>query len=150
MFKNIVVGIDGSGTANQALEKAAQLAKATGARLHVVSAFDSSASLATLSGDPLASTAAVSAGAQLEAALKDHTARLLEDAKGALKEIDVDTYATSGEPADVLIQIAEEAGAELIVVGNKGMRGAKRLLLGSVPNRVAHHAPCDVWIVHTS
>jgi nucleotide-binding universal stress UspA family protein len=54
-----------------------------------------------------------------------------------------------GDPADAIIDAAEEEGADLIVVGNRGMQGAKRFLLGSVPNRVAHHAPCSVLIVHT-
>jgi nucleotide-binding universal stress UspA family protein len=50
----------------------------------------------------------------------------------------------------VLISTAEEVGADLIVVGNRGMGGVARFLLGSVPNRVAHHAPCAVLIAHTS
>jgi nucleotide-binding universal stress UspA family protein len=55
-----------------------------------------------------------------------------------------------GDPADAILDVAEENGADLIVVGNKGMTGAKRFLLGSVPNKVSHHAPCSVLIIRTS
>lgn len=57
--------------------------------------------------------------------------------------------AVSGPPAEVLISQAEATGAELTVVGSVGMSGAKRFLLGSVPNKVSHHAPTDVLIVKT-
>ena len=55
-----------------------------------------------------------------------------------------------GEPADVILDVAEEQGADLVVVGNRGMTGARRFLLGSVPNKVAHHAMCDVLIASTT
>ena len=63
---------------------------------------------------------------------------------------DVETFAREGDPADAILDVAEERGADLIVVGNKGMTGAKRFLLGSVPNKVSHHAPCSVLIIRTS
>jgi nucleotide-binding universal stress UspA family protein len=59
-------------------------------------------------------------------------------------------YAREGDPADAILDVAEELGSDLIVVGNKGMTGAKRFLLGSVPNKVSHHAPCAVMIVRTT
>jgi nucleotide-binding universal stress UspA family protein len=59
------------------------------------------------------------------------------------------SYARQGDPADAILDVAEERRADLIVVGNKGMTGAKRFLLGSVPNRVSHHAPCSVLIIRT-
>ena len=59
-------------------------------------------------------------------------------------------YAREGDPADAILDVAEELGSELIVVGNKGMTGAKRFLLGSVPNKVSHHAPCAVMIIRTT
>ncbi len=59
-------------------------------------------------------------------------------------------YAREGDPADAILNVAEEANADLIVVGNKGMTGARRFLLGSVPNKVSHHAPCSVIIVRTT
>jgi nucleotide-binding universal stress UspA family protein len=68
------------------------------------------------------------------------------DAAGVESEI----YARQGDPADAILDVAEERGADLIVVGNKGMTGAKRFLLGSVPNKVSHHAPCSVLIIRTT
>ena len=56
----------------------------------------------------------------------------------------------SGDPASLLIDAADDSGDDVIVVGSKGMTGAKRFILGSVPNKVSHHAPCDVIIVHTA
>lgn len=55
-----------------------------------------------------------------------------------------------GDPADQILEVAEREGVDLIVVGNKGMTGAKRFLLGSVPNAISHHAPCHVLIVKTT
>ena len=64
--------------------------------------------------------------------------------------VDVTTFAREGDPADAILDVAEERDAGLIVVGNKGMTGAKRFLLGSVPNKVSHHAPCSVMIIRTT
>ena len=64
--------------------------------------------------------------------------------------VEVETYARQGDPADAILDVAEETDADLIVVGNKGMTGAKRFLLGSVPNKVSHHAPCSVLIIRTT
>jgi nucleotide-binding universal stress UspA family protein len=64
--------------------------------------------------------------------------------------VSVNTHARQGGPADVILHVAEEQNADLVIVGNKGMSGAKRFLLGSVPNKVSHHAPCSVLIVRTS
>ena len=64
--------------------------------------------------------------------------------------LDVETFAREGDPADAILDVAEEREADLIVVGNKGMTGARRFLLGSVPNKVSHHAPCSVLIVRTT
>jgi nucleotide-binding universal stress UspA family protein len=82
-----------------------------------------------------------------------------EDVDATLKEaaeqikqagVDVETNARQGDPADAILDVAEEQNADLIVVGNKGMSGAKRFLLGSVPNKVSHHAPCSVMIIRTT
>jgi nucleotide-binding universal stress UspA family protein len=64
--------------------------------------------------------------------------------------VQVETFARQGDPADAILDVAEEHNADLIIVGNKGMTGAKRFLLGSVPNKVSHHAPCSVLIVRTT
>jgi nucleotide-binding universal stress UspA family protein len=64
--------------------------------------------------------------------------------------VNVTTHALQGDPADALLTLCEDLDADLLVIGNRGMRGAKRFLLGSVSNRCAHHAPCSILIVHTS
>ena len=76
----------------------------------------------------------------------------LSEAADVAKEagVDVETYARQGDPADAILDVAEENKADLIIVGNKGMTGAKRFLLGSVPNKVSHHAPCSVLIIRTT
>ena len=76
----------------------------------------------------------------------------LEDAAEVAKEdgVAVEVHARQGDPADAILDVAEETKADLIVVGNKGMTGARRFLLGSVPNKVSHHAPCSVLIIRTT
>jgi nucleotide-binding universal stress UspA family protein len=64
--------------------------------------------------------------------------------------VNVNTHARQGDPADAILDVAEESGADLIIVGNKGMTGAKRFLLGSVPDKISHHAPCSVMIIRTT
>ncbi len=61
----------------------------------------------------------------------------------------VEVFARQGDAADAILDVAEELDADLIVIGNKGMTGADRFLLGSVPNKVSHYAPCSVLIVRT-
>ena len=63
--------------------------------------------------------------------------------------VEVDLYPQRGDPADAILDVAEERRADLIIVGNRGRTGAKRFLLGSVPNRISHHAPCAVLIIRT-
>ena len=78
---------------------------------------------------------------------------MLESAARNAREAGVEqvgTVARVGDAADAILDVAEEQGSDLIVVGNKGMTGATRFLLGSVPNKVSHHAPCSVLIVRTS
>jgi nucleotide-binding universal stress UspA family protein len=78
---------------------------------------------------------------------------MLEEARGEATGAGVgavETFARQGDAADAILDVAEEQRADLIVVGNRGMTGAKRFLLGSVPNKVSHHAPCSVLIVRTT
>ena len=81
----------------------------------------------------------------VEATLRDAAEEIAETGG-----VEVETFAREGDPADAILDVAEERGADLIVVGNKGMTGAKRFLLGSVPNKVSHHAPCSVLIIRTT
>jgi nucleotide-binding universal stress UspA family protein len=147
MFSRIVVGTDGSDTAKQAVREATELAKRTGASLDVVSAFD------PVKGSRLREER-LEAPSDIEYAVnpqEDVNAILAEAEKEITGAgVGVRTFARQGEPADAILDIAEEEGADLIIVGNKGMTGAKRFLLGSVPNKVSHHAPCSVLIVQTT
>jgi nucleotide-binding universal stress UspA family protein len=83
---------------------------------------------------------------------REDVSQTLEGAAEGLRGagIAVEIHAREGDPADAILDIAEEQEADLIVVGNKGMTGAKRFLLGSVPNKVSHHAPCSVMIIRTT
>jgi nucleotide-binding universal stress UspA family protein len=79
-----------------------------------------------------------------------HAGTRPSDAFDALAErYDAEAIARQGSPAEVLISEAERLDAGLIVVGSVGMSGTRRFLLGSVPNKVSHHAPSDVLIVKT-
>jgi nucleotide-binding universal stress UspA family protein len=143
MFKSIVVGTDGSETAEIALQRAVELAGLSGAKLHIVSAYEPAP--ARVGGNqPVAEAAEWSVGSdfKVDAVLQ----RAQETARGG--KIDVEVHAPKGDAADSLIEAAKEHGADLIVLGSRGMRGARRVL-GSVPNKVSHHAPCDVLIVQT-
>ena len=147
MFQSIVVGTDGSQTAGEAVREAVELANAVGARIDLVSAYE------PVAGQRLREEARqapedlqwmVNPREDVEATLRDAAERV----EGA--GVEVSTYAREGDPADAILDVAEERGADLIVVGNKGMTGAKRFLLGSVPNKVSHHAPCSVLIIRTT
>lgn len=147
MFKHIVVGTDGSDTATRAVEEAIQLAKIAKSKLEIVSAYE-----------PVPSSRLREESSELPGDLshvvnprEDVTVNLEKAAALAKKEkVSVITHPREGDPADAILDIAEESNADLIVVGNKGMTGAKRFLLGSVPNKVSHHAPCSVMIVQTT
>jgi nucleotide-binding universal stress UspA family protein len=141
MYTSIVVGIDGSPTAEKALERAVELACVSGARLHVVSAYEPVP--ARVSGAPAGEGFQVASDFRADAVLQ----RALD--RNATRELEVEQHAPKGDPADGLIAVAKESGAGLIVIGSVGMQGRKRIF-GSVPNKVSHHAPCDVLIVHTA
>lgn len=146
MFRTIVVGTDGSETANKAVGQAAELAASVSSELLIVSAFE------PISGSRLREESQqvpddvkwmVNPREDVDATL----AGAIEVAES--KGVTTRTFARQGDPADAILDVAEEEHADLIVVGNKGMTGAKRFLLGSVPNKVSHHAPCSVLIVRT-
>jgi nucleotide-binding universal stress UspA family protein len=147
MIESILVGTDGSGTAAVAVEHAIELARSIGARLQIVSAYE------PVSGGRLRDEAMrVPADAQWtvnrRAEVLDLLAEAQRDAETAGVSL-VETFARVGDAADAILDVAEEHRCDLIVVGNKGMTGATRFLLGSVPNKVSHHAPCSVLIVRT-
>jgi nucleotide-binding universal stress UspA family protein len=147
MYDSMVVGTDGSDTASEAVRQAAELAGHIGAKVHLVSAYEPV---------PEARLREERDGApgDMEWMVnpREDVSSTLEDAAKAIRDggIEVEVHAREGDPADAILDVAEEQGADLIVVGNKGMTGAKRFLLGSVPNKVSHHAPCNVMIILTT
>ncbi len=148
MFGSIVVGTDGSETAQEAVRQAVELAKLAGATLEVVSAYE------PVSGQRLKDEA-IEAPRDLQWSInpREDVDATLSQVAAEARESGVETvrtFARQGDPADAILDVAEEFGIDLIVVGNKGMTGAKRFLLGSVPNKVSHHAPCSVLIIRTT
>jgi nucleotide-binding universal stress UspA family protein len=114
--------------------------------LHVVSAYRVLTDLA-LAGS---AAAAVPVPAWVADEIQTQVGEMLNALGTAIEEQGVRcmTYACPQSAAEAIIQVAESQAADLIIVGSRGMQGARRLL-GSVPNAVAHHAPCDVLVVHT-
>jgi nucleotide-binding universal stress UspA family protein len=147
MFRSIVVGTDGSETATQAVRQAADLAASVGGSLEIVSAYE-----------PVSRQRLRDEGRQAPQDLQwmvnpreDVDATLVEAARIAEEAgVAVTTHARQGDPAGAILDVAEETRADLVVVGNKGMSGARRFLLGSVPNKVSHHAPCSVLVIRTT
>jgi nucleotide-binding universal stress UspA family protein len=147
MFQSIVVGTDGSDTASQAVRQAVALAQSLGARIELVSAYEP-VSESRLSEERRAAPADM----QWAISPREDVDATLEAAASIAREasVPVSVYPRDGDPADAILDVAEEQNADLIIVGNKGMTGAKRFLLGSVPNKVSHHAPCSVLIIRTT
>lgn len=147
VFGSIVVGTDGSDTASEAVRQATELAQRVGAKLHLVSAYEP-----VPEGRLRDERQQVPDDLQFMVNPREDVNGLLGQAGDHIQQlgIEVETHAREGDPADAILDVAEEQKAGLIVVGNKGMTGAKRFLLGSVPNKVSHHAPCSVMIIRTT
>jgi nucleotide-binding universal stress UspA family protein len=142
VFETIVVGADGSPTAAEAVTRAIALARLMGGQLHIVTAYK-----------PEEITSSVR---EIDEYFKSvgsshHAEALLADlaARARVAGVEANTHMSKSPPADAICEVAVEVKADLIVVGNKGMRGVQRIL-GSVPNSVAHKAPCDVLIALTT
>jgi len=124
MFRTLVVGIDGSTTASQAAEEALRTAVPLGAHVHLLIVTDDEA--------------------------------VASEALGRIQEWAIEygvmctTHRLSGNPGKVIVEFAGEIGADLVVVGDRGMHGVNRLLSGSVPNHVVHNAPCSVLVVDST
>jgi nucleotide-binding universal stress UspA family protein len=139
MITTVAVGTDGSETAAAALQMAADVARRFDAKLVLLSAFDSSRAQRKPT-DP-------------EGEWSYNPASRLREILGRAEDdlrrdgLDVSMRIDDGEPAEVLVRLAEECEADLLVVGNRGMQ---RRVLGSVPNTVTHKAPCSVLVVKTT
>jgi nucleotide-binding universal stress UspA family protein len=148
MFATILVGTDGSDTATTAVRYAIDLARELGARLQIVSAYEPVS-------DERLHRESIELPEDLQWMInpREDVLAMLERARGDAQSVgvsNVETFARQGDAADAILDVAEEQRSDLIVVGNRGMTGAKRFLLGSVPNKISHHAPCSVLIVRTT
>jgi nucleotide-binding universal stress UspA family protein len=145
MFESILVGTDGSDAAGAAVLRAVALAATLGARLQIVSAYEPVP-------ERRLRIERVRVPSDVQVNMREEVLALLQEARRDAQDAGVtrvETFARLGDAADAILDVAEEQGSDLIVVGNKGMTGATRFLLGSVPNKVSHHAPCSVLIVRT-
>jgi nucleotide-binding universal stress UspA family protein len=139
VFQTVVVGSDDSQTARQAVLIAAEVAQIGGGKLHIVTVYDPKG--VRLQDLP----------EEFRYSSNVHPADvLLEELSRTVSQFGLEpvVHAATGNPAEAIVHIAEQVGADLIVVGNKGMKGVRRVL-GSVPNTVAHSAPCSVLIADT-
>lgn len=145
MYTTIVVGTDGSDTAAIALRHATDVAKAGGGTLHIVNVYQPVNTLGMALAGVSSDIGAVEAG------LAEHAEAICAPAAEAARRLGVpcEIHTRPGDPSDSLVAVAEEVKADLLVVGNRGMAGMRRVL-GSVPNKISHHAPCSVLIVDTS
>ena len=139
MYERIVVGTDGSDTASVAVQHAVALARTTGAQLHVVTAWSKAPSLALAGGVP--PPVPIDDGAWI--------APMHASIADSASDVPMTSHAVDGSPGQALIDVAVAVDADLLVVGNRGMHGL-RGKLGSVPNTVAHKAPCAVLVVPTT
>jgi nucleotide-binding universal stress UspA family protein len=138
MVSTVAVGTDGSQTASEAVTMAVDLARRFNAKLVLLSAFRDPGGRA---GGSSEQDWAVSDSARVREILS----RAEDDLKG--QGVDCATRVDEGDPADVLVRLAQECEADILVIGNKGMQ---RRVLGSVPNTVTHKAPCSVLVVKTT
>jgi nucleotide-binding universal stress UspA family protein len=143
MGDSIVVGTDGSDSAKIAVDEAVRLAKALGADLHVVSAFTPLRAKVTGAPEGAAKVWQPLPDAQVDSILSQAAAAIRSS------EVSVTTHAVQRDPADALLEVADKVSARMVVVGSKGMHGARRLSLGNVPNQISHKARCNVLIVNT-
>jgi nucleotide-binding universal stress UspA family protein len=135
----IVVGTDGSPGAEAAVQKAIELTKGSGATVHLVCAYPGKSTLErlglTAKTDPVDLR-----GVAADVLARD--ARRFEEAG-----FDVERHAREGDPAHTLVDVANEQGAEMIVIGAHGNSGLKPFSLGSVSAKLSHHAPSSLLIV---
>ena len=140
MFETVVVGADESATAAEAVRVAIELVKLSNGNLHIVTAYKPQ-QLRSTAGEEF--TKSLTSDDLAESVLADLASR------ARTAGIAVETHLKSDAPADAICDVATQVKADVIVVGNKGMAGLRRVL-GSVPNSVAHQAPCAVLIAFTT
>ena len=140
MFETVVVGADESATAAEAVRVAIELVKLTDGQLHIVTAYKPQ-QLHSAAGEEFSGS--LSSVDLAQTVLTDLASRARSGG------VAVETHLKDAAPADAICDVAAVVKADVIVVGNKGMTGLRRVL-GSVPNSVAHQAPCAVLIAYTT
>ena len=150
MYQQIVVGTDGSAGAGIAVEHAMELARLSGATLHVVSAHRITTPYQLAAASEVG-MAAAAVGESNEAS-HDDAQRVCDNAVERAKGLGVaaEPHCVPGDAADALLTVAKDTGCDLLVVGNRGMTGVRRFVLGSVPNKLSHNSPSSLLIVDTS
>jgi nucleotide-binding universal stress UspA family protein len=145
MFSTIVVGTDGSATAYRAVRKATEIARLCSASLHLVTGYHPPHDMAVIG--PMGMALGVGSDDEVRSEVEGILASLGKEITA--EGVTVSLHATPGRPADAILDVAEREGADLIVVGNRGVQGP-RPFLGSVPYNLLHHARCAVLVVHTT
>ena len=162
-YKKMMVGTDGSPTATKAVRAILELAVTLDARPLIITAYEplTESEMNQLRSDPNDPVAQWSASKVSRGTPEEFRWRIADavQAKDVLERaseladergVDADIRTVEGNPAEVLISLAENEDVELIAVGSVGMTGAQRFTLGNVPNRITHHAPTDVLILKTT
>ena len=139
-FRVIIAGTDGSSLAEEAIAHAARIAAQDGAELHLVCAFPDHSVIRERFR-----SSAQGMKVDLRAVAEDALAR----ASSHVREhgVDAKTHLVEGDPADELVKHAQDMGADLLVVGSRGLSRVERISMGSVSHKVFHHAPCTVMVL---
>jgi nucleotide-binding universal stress UspA family protein len=146
-YRKVLVGTDGSPSSFRAVDAAGRVAADAGAKLIMVCAYQ-----------PMSERERARAGDQLgDLAYKvegstpaDDALRAARDRAIAAGATDVEEVAVAGDAVDTLLELADDRGVDLLVVGNRGLNSLAGRLLGSVPANLSHRARCDVLIVRTT
>jgi nucleotide-binding universal stress UspA family protein len=149
MYKSIVVGTDGSARAQIAVDTAIELAGVTGATVHVVHAHKVASSSHFGAGSDVGAAPIDIVATNAE--IHEEAQRICDQAVEAADRVGVKaaSHCVGGDATDALVEVSEAIHADLVVVGNRGMTGVRRLL-GSVPSKLSHHCPVNLLIVDTS
>lgn len=148
-IQSIVAGTDGSETAERAVTRAGELGRALGVTVHLVSAYRRATDGAWAAAG--AGMGMTSLAPEDEDLARGQAEEIVTRSGRRLKDlgVEVQCHVCPGEAAEALMSVAQGESATMIVVGNRGMHGARRVL-GSVPDRISHHAACEVLIVPTA
>jgi nucleotide-binding universal stress UspA family protein len=150
MYKRIVVGTDGSASANIAVDAAIELARVTGATLHIVNAHRVTNPFQLASTPEV--TVPIDAIVASNEAIQAEAGRVCDQAveRAGAAGVAAEGHCVAGDAAEALLKVAEDTECDLLVVGNRGMSGVRRFMLGSVPNKLSHHSPSSLLIVDTT